>query len=101
FPCGNRRLRVFEPGSLYEPRIIELLSYVAMVHLALTPFIDRGWTPARPAIVAAQCAILVACYHARSSVSWQIAFVVMVNVAAWLWHGLHQREDRRALSRSA
>jgi hypothetical protein len=84
-PLGNLTLSIFEPGSLFEPRLIELLSIVAALHLALTPFAGDRWTPGRRATVAGQAAILLACYHARSTVTWEIAFVLLLGVANWTW----------------
>ncbi|HEV2986146.1 MAG TPA: hypothetical protein VGX46_17230, partial [Vicinamibacterales bacterium] len=84
-PLANLTLPVFEPGSLYEPRLMELLSYVAALHLALTAWFGDRWTVARRAIVAAQALILMACYHARSTVGWELAFVLASVAARWLW----------------
>ena len=89
-PLGNLTLPIFEPSSIYEPRIVELLAYVATLHLALTPFFSARWSPARRAIVAMQAAILVACYHMRSSVGWEVSFILMLNVACWIWRHRHQ-----------
>jgi hypothetical protein len=87
-PLSNITVAVFEPGSLYEPRVIELLSYVATLHLAATMFVDNRWRPSRIAIVAAQAAILAACYHARSTVGWEVLFVLIAGVTWWGWrHG--------------
>jgi hypothetical protein len=59
-PLGNLTVAMFEPGSLFEPRIIELLSFVAVLHLSITSFINSRWSPARIAIIAAQAAIVAA-----------------------------------------
>ena len=64
-----------EPAALFEPRMIELLTFVATLHLAFTGFIDRSWTRVRVAAAVGQAVLLGACYHARSSVGWQIAFI--------------------------
>ena len=82
-PLGNLTLAIFEPGSLFEPRVIELLSLVAALHLGLTGFVSSRWSPARIAIIAGQSAILAACYHARSSVGWEVLFVVIVGGVSW------------------
>jgi hypothetical protein len=84
-PLGNLTLPIFEPASLYEPRVIELLSYVATLHLGLTSFFSANWTPFRRAVVAGQAAILLACYHARSTVAWEIAFVLIAGLVCWTW----------------
>jgi len=81
-PLGNLTLPIFEPGSLYEPRVLELLSYIAALHLGLTAFFSDRWTPRRRGIVAAQAAIFLACYHARSTVTWELVFVLAC-AAAW------------------
>ena len=60
-PLGNLTLPIFEVGSLFEPRLFELVSYVAALHLGMTVWFDDRWTPGRRAIVAAQAVILVAC----------------------------------------
>jgi hypothetical protein len=82
-PLGNLTLPIFETGSLFEPRILELLSYVASSHLGMTAWLAGPWTPARRTLIAAQALILVLCYHARSSIGWQVVFV-MISVAARL-----------------
>jgi len=82
-PLGNLTVPLFEPGSLFEPRIIELLSFVAALHLGITSFADSPWNPARIGIVGAQAAILALCYHARSSVAWEVLFVAIVAGTAW------------------
>jgi hypothetical protein len=87
-PLGNLTVAVFEPGSLYEPRIIELLAYVATLHLGLTAFLDQSWTWRRIAIVAGQAVIVAACYHARSSVGWEVLFVVAAGGGFWIYQRL-------------
>jgi hypothetical protein len=89
---GNLTLPIFEPGSLFDPRVIELLTLVATVHLGLTSFFSNRWGPGRRAIVAAQAAILLACYHARSSLAWQMAFVLVSGIVYWIWR---RRAERR------
>ena len=83
-PLGNLTVAMFEPGSLFEPRVIELLSFVAALHLGVTSFISSRWSPGRIAIVAGQAAILAACYHARSSVGWEVVFVLAAGAAFWM-----------------
>ena len=83
-PLGNLTLPIFEPGSLYEPRVLELLSYIAALHLGLTAFFSGTWSSARRVIVAAQTAIFLACYHARSTITWELVFVLAC--AVW-WTG--------------
>jgi hypothetical protein len=78
-PLGNLTLQVFEAGSLFEPRVFELLSLVAALHLGLTAWFDDPWTWKRRALVGAQAAILVACFHARSSIAWEVLFVLCSN----------------------
>lgn len=95
-PLANLSPTAFEPVTLYEPRTIELLCYVAMLHLALSVVDDRSWTMARVALAGAQAALLTWCVHARSSVQWEVAFVVAVGmVAVWA-----NRRDRRAAVRA-
>jgi hypothetical protein len=84
-PLGNLTLPIFEPGSLYEPRVLELLSYIAALHLGLTACCSERWTPRRRSIVAAQAAICLACYHARSTITWQLLFVVALGIAWSVW----------------
>ena len=88
----------FEPASLFEPRVIELLSYVATLHLAATMFTDQRWSRGRIAIVAAQAAILAACYHARSSVGWEVVFVLIAGVwcVCWHWYGARRSPAGRS-----
>src|SRR5207249_1015376 len=88
-PLGNLTLAVFEAGSLFEPRIIELLTFVATLHLAFTPYFSGHWTPIRRAIVAGQAAIFLAAYHARSTIGWEFVFVVVVGAVGWFWRGRH------------
>ena len=83
-PLGNLTVTMFEPGALYEPRVIELLSFVAALHLGLTSFAGSRWTPARILIVTGQAAILTACYHARSSVGWEVLVVLIAGGAYWV-----------------
>jgi hypothetical protein len=74
-----------EPPSLFEPRVIELLSYIATVHLAFTAFTERPWTPLRIVAAIGQTVLLVACYHARSAIAWQVAFVSIASGASAVW----------------
>jgi hypothetical protein len=76
---GNLTVDVFEPGALYEPRVVELLGFIPTLHLGLVGLIDEGWTLRRITLLSAQAAILAACYHARSSVGWEVAFIVTIN----------------------
>jgi hypothetical protein len=71
-----------EPASPFEPRMIELLSYVATLHLAFTTFTERPWSPRRVVAVVGQAAVLVVCYHARSALVWQVAFVLAAGLAS-------------------
>lgn len=97
-PLGNLTLPIFEVGALFEPRVFELLSYVAALHLGMTVWLDQRWTPGRRAIVSAQTVVLVACYHARSSIGWQLLFVflsVAARLAVASWHAEWTRGWRR------
>jgi hypothetical protein len=82
-PLGNLTVAVFENGVLYEPRLIELLAFVATVHLGLAAYFDDRWTTVRVWIVAAQALVLAACYHMRSSVGWEVAFVLLTGAVIW------------------
>ena len=72
-----------EGPSLYEPRLTELLAFVATVHLGLAAFLDDRWPGVRVAIVAAQAGFLAACYHMRSSVGWEAGFVMLAGTLVW------------------
>jgi hypothetical protein len=85
-PLPNTPFPPFEPPSLYEPRIIELLAYVGTVHLAFGGLFDRAWTWGRTVAVTLQAALLAAMYQARSSVGWEIGFVAAAGLAAWASH---------------
>jgi hypothetical protein len=100
-PLGNLTLPVFEAGSLFEPRIIELLTFVATLHLAFTPYFSGHWTMRRRAIVAGQAAIFVAAYHARSTIGWELVFVLVVGGAGWLRRGWPDGRRLRRASLSA
>jgi hypothetical protein len=93
---GNLTLPIFEAGALFEPRVIDLLTFVSALHLGLTSFFSGRWGPCRRAVVAAQAAILVAGYHARSTVAWQMAFVVGAGFVYWMWRRYADRGDGRA-----
>ena len=83
-PLGYLIHPTFEPGALYEPRLFELLAYVATLHLAAASFVDDRWSRRRIALVGAQAAILAATYHARSSVGWEVVFVLIAGATVWI-----------------
>ena len=82
-PLGDLTVAVFEPGSLFEPRLMELLALVATVHLVIASFMGGKWNAARTAVIGLQAAIVAACYHARSSVTWEVAAVLAAGVVMW------------------
>lgn len=92
-PLANLSPTAFDPVTIYEPRTIELLSFIPTMHLAFAGLLDPRWTRGRIAIAALQAVLLAWCYLARSSISWQIGFIVLVSVShvAWNWF-----QDRRA-----
>ena len=91
-PLANLSDALFEPPSLYEPRILDVLAFVAVLHIACAawaPERPRGWTAA----LIGQIAVFVFCYHARSSLAWEAVFIAVINIAALviLW----RRHDRQ------
>lgn len=99
-PLGNLAGANFEAGALYEPRIIELLALVATIHLALASLFERRWSLARFGVIGLQAAIVGVCYHARSSVAWEVVAIVAVATAAAAGHlrtHWHSPTSRRLL----
>ena len=92
-PLANLSPTTYEPVSLYEPRTIELLLYVATLHLAFAGFVGVAWTKRRIAIATVQVLLLAFCYQARSSVGWQVLFVVLCAAVNLAW----RRFERPAL----
>jgi len=91
-PLANLSAEVFEPPSIYEPRILDMLALVATLHLACAAWASerpRGWTAA----LIGQIAVFVFCYHARSSLAWEAAFIILINVATLML--MWRRRDRR------
>ncbi|HWW83978.1 MAG TPA: hypothetical protein VNZ26_10275, partial [Vicinamibacterales bacterium] len=77
--------RFMEPPSLLEPRAIEVLSYLATLHLALAAFNPRRWTWLRVVAALGQVVLLVAAYQARSVLAWQMAFVLVASGSSAIW----------------
>lgn len=92
-PLGNLTVAVFEAGSLYEPRIIELLALIATLHLSLSSFTHRRWNAARFVVGGLQAGIVAACYHARSAVSWEVIAICLSGITAWWWSYRESRAD--------
>lgn len=90
-PLANIHPTVYEPVTLYEPRTIELLSFIATLHLAFAGLVSGHWPRRRIAVAAGQVLVLAFCYQARSSVGWQVLFVVTVGVANLAWRRLQPR----------
>lgn len=84
-PLANISPTVYEPVTLYEPRTIELLSYIATLHLAFAGFVDAQWTRRRLALATAQVLLLAFCYQARSSVGWQVVFILAAGFTNVIW----------------
>lgn len=82
-----------EPPSLFEPRILDLLAFVATVHLAFA-----AWSSERSArwalALAAQLGVFIFLYHARSSLGWEAAVIVLTNAAAAVRALVRSRSDQ-------
>jgi len=102
-PLAN--LNAADRPSLFEPRTIEMLAFVATLHLALAPWFDDALTPGRLAASLLQCVLFVECYHARSSIGWEALFVVLSYVTVFTRLGyraiVRRVEARAALVRAA
>jgi hypothetical protein len=103
-----RESAAFEPVTLYEPRTIELLSLIATLHLALAGLAGQRWTPIRIAAASVQAILLAFCYHARSTVGWQVLFVAAMSAVNLAWSRYApmrssggDREHRAGLSRTS
>lgn len=92
-PLANLSPTAFDPVTIYEPRTIEVLSFIPTLHLAFAGLLNPRWTRGRVLIAALQAILLVWCYLARSSMAWQVGFIGLVSVShmAWSWF-----RDRRA-----
>lgn len=86
-PLANLSPTAFDPVTIYEPRVIEVLSLIPTLHLAFAGLLGSPWTRGRIAIAALQAGLLVWCYLARSSMGWQVGFILVVNFShlAWSW----------------
>jgi len=86
---------VFERPSLFEPRTLNVLAFVATLHLALAAYSrerPRGWWLA----TVGQVGIFIFCYHARSSLGAEAAFIVAANVLAIAWGARRQTLSLRS-----
>lgn len=90
-PLANLSPAAFDPVTIYEPRSIELLSFVPALHLAFAGVVNRVWTKRRIGLAALQALLLVWCYQARSSMGWQVLFIVLVSVVHMAWSFLFAR----------
>jgi len=81
FPLANLAVQIERP-ALFEPRAFDLLALMATLHLAFAEWVAPPSTPASMAAVIGQTAIFAFCYHARSSIGWEAAFIIVMNAAA-------------------
>lgn len=84
-PLANIHPTVYEPVTLYEPRTIEMLSAIATLHLAFAGFVNAQWTRRRVTLAVGQLLVLMFCYQARSSVGWQVVFIVVAGLGNVAW----------------
>lgn len=75
--------------SLTNPRIVELLSIFALVHLLWFAVTAARATPFNLALVALQCGVVILAIHMRVAVHWQVIVLAAVGlvVAAKNWRG--------------
>jgi hypothetical protein len=100
-PLATLSGSMWEPPSLFEPRTLELLAFIASLHIAFAGWFTERWTIAAGLALAGQVIVFWLCYHARSSLGWEALFIVAVNLAAvsgWFRRERGQRVPR-ALAR--
>ena len=90
-PLANLSATAFDPVTIYEPRTIEVLSFIPTLHLAFAALFDPRWTRGRVAIAALQAGLLAWCYLARSSMAWQVGFILLVNASHLAWNWIRTR----------
>ncbi|MDP1571582.1 MAG: hypothetical protein Q8L86_16430 [Vicinamibacterales bacterium] len=94
-PLANLSETVYAPVTIYEPRTIELLAFIPVLHLAFAGLGRAPWTRGRLAVAALQAGILAWCYLARSSIGWQVGFIILMASMLWAASVLRERAAGR------
>jgi len=71
------------PASLSEERVMEYLSYLPALHLALYPFFARSANLTAIVGLVLQTILFVFLYHARSSIGWQVLPILASAIGAF------------------
>lgn len=70
------------PVGLFEPRILDILTMLSVLHIVLFAARTNRLTPVVVLALLVQITIFFFCYHARSSLGWQLLAMIILAAAA-------------------